>query len=94
MKISEDKKEITFSGPFYGEISESNREAEVSAKKLVDETRSGAVITRIFKLPDNKPFAYAMEQARPIFDRIKSDMLEAKQIIDRPVPRKKKKGKK
>ena len=91
MKITEDKIDgLVFSGPFYGPIAKSAEGAKTKARELSNKTRSGAVVTRIYDIPDGLTFSAAMEKARPIFSRIKRDMLEAKQIVDRPVVKRKK----
>ena len=92
MKVTEDKeKGLLFDGPFYGPIAGSNYEAKKAARDLANRTRSGAVVSRIFDIPSAASFSDAMVKARPIFDRIKSDMVTAKEVVDRPVIKRKKK---
>jgi len=93
LKIHEDKESIVFNGPFYGEIRESKGEAEKAARDLANETRSGAVVSKIFRIGHNAAICEAMDQARPIFDRIRKDILDAKDVVDRPVQKKSKKKK-
>ncbi len=92
IKINEDKVDgLVFNGPFYGPIAKSEDAAKEKARELSNETRSGAVISRIYNLPDDVTFSDAMIKARPQFERIKEDMIEAKGILDRPVIKRKKK---
>lgn len=93
LKINENKEDIVFNGPFYGEIKESKEEAEKAAKDLANETRSGAIITKIFAIRDHEAMCAAMNKARPIFERIKKDIENAKEIVDRPIQKKSKKKK-
>jgi hypothetical protein len=91
MKANEDKEEgLVFNGPFYGPIALNEEGAKEAARELSNQTRSGAVISRIYAIPDNENWSVAMDKAKPIFDRIKTDMIEAKQIVDRPVIKRKK----
>jgi hypothetical protein len=94
MKVSEDKEGgMVFNGPFYGPIENSESKAKSEAHKLSNSTRSGAVVSKVVPIPDRQPFTDAMDKMRPIFERIKKDMVEAKEIADRPVVKRKKKKK-
>lgn len=91
MKVSEDRGDgLVFNGPFYGPITKEENTAKKAAKKLSNQTKSGAVISKIFSIADCASICEAMAQAKPIFDRIKFDMREAKEIVDRPVKKRKK----
>ena len=91
MKVNEDREEgLVFNGPFYGPIAKAEMEAQAAAKELANQTRSGAVVSKIFTIPNGESFSDAMIQAKPIFDRIKFDMKEAKEVVDRPPRRKRK----
>jgi hypothetical protein len=91
MKVNEDKKDgIVFSGPYYGPVAMVEREANKAAKDLSNQAKSGAVISKIFPIENGQQFGEAMVQAKPIFDRIKCDMLEARELMDRPIRKKKK----
>ena len=95
MKISEDKeKGLAFDGPFYGPIASNPGGAKAAARDLANQARSGAVVSRIFDIPSNASFSEAMVKAKPIFERIKEDMIEAKEVVDRPVIKRKRKKKK
>lgn len=92
MKVSEDKeKGLAFDGPFYGPIAGTQQEAKKAARDLANQTRSGAVVSRIFDIPSCSSFSDAMVKAKPIFKRIKEDMAEAKEVVDRPVIKRKRK---
>jgi hypothetical protein len=92
MKVNEDKeKGLAFDGPFYGPIAQSQQEAKKAARELSNKTRSGAVVSRIFDIPPSASFSDAMIKARPIFERIRCDMVEAKEVVDRPVIKRKRK---
>lgn len=92
MKVSEDKeKGLSFDGPFYGPIATTQEDAKKAARDLSNQTRSGAVVSRIFDIPSCASFSDAMIKARPIFDRIRADMIEAKEVVDRPVIKRKRK---
>jgi len=94
MRANEDKeKGLVFNGPFYGPIAGSDNEAKVIAKDLSNQARSGAVISKIFPLEPRQPIGDAMVAAKPIFERIRRDMVEAREIIDRPIRKKRKKKK-
>ena len=91
MKVNEDREEgLIFNGPFYGPITKAEQAAQLAAKDLANQTRSGDVVSKIFTISDTSPFGDAMIQARPIFNRIKFDMQEAKEVVDRPPRRKRK----
>jgi hypothetical protein len=91
MKVHEDKEEgLVFNGPFYGPIALNETDAKRAARDLSNQTRSGAVISRIYAIKESETFSVAMDKAKPIFERIKTDMVEAKQIVDRPVIKRKK----
>jgi hypothetical protein len=88
MRVNEDKKKISFSGPFYGPTSNTQEDADDGAKQLTNEAKGGAVVAKVFRISSGDSIAYAMETARPIFYRIQRDVLEAKQVLDRPMPKK------
>jgi len=91
LKVNEDREEgLVFNGPFYGPITHAETDANKAAKDLANQTRSGAVVSKIFSIPDQASFCDAMVQAKPIFDRIVLDMKEAKEIVDRPTRKRRK----
>jgi hypothetical protein len=94
MKVIEDKeKGIIFNGPWYGSVCRSHDMAAEEAKNLTNKTKNGAAITKIIAIGDSESWSSAMNIAKPMFDRICNDIREAKQIVDRPIIKKKKKKK-
>lgn len=91
MRIQETKKDLVFNGPFYGNIHNTYEDAEIDIKDLVNNSKSGTILAKVFNVLDDQPFTIAMEKARPVFERMKKDIIETKEMIDRPVYRRKKK---
>jgi hypothetical protein len=95
MRVQEGKKGLAFNGPFYGpgDIHDTNEEAEAEVRALINDNKSGTIMAKIFAIPEDKSFTTAMSLAKPIFQRMKEDIIETKEMIDRPVARRKRKSK-
>lgn len=95
IRVQEGKKGLVFNGPFYGQggIHETKLGAENEIRALINNSKSGTVMAKFFTIKDNESFTRAMNKARPIFQRMKEDIIETKEMIDRPVARRKKKKK-
>ena len=95
MRVQEGKKGLVFNGPFYGQgdVHKTNGAAEDEIRMLINSNKSGTIMAKIFDVKDGESFTTAMTKARPIFQRMKEDIIETKEMIDRPVARRKKKKK-
>jgi len=85
MKVTENKKiGITFNGPFYGPIEPTEEEAKIEAQKIVNENKNCTVITKIFNVDKGQSHSDIMNTiAKSIFDRIKKDIVESRELLDK-----------
>ena len=91
VKIMDDKKEgITFNGPWLGATEETREAAETIVKKMINETRGCALISKIFEVKDGQ-YDKVKDTAAKYFERIKQGMNESKKIMERPVTKRRKK---
>ena len=90
-RITEDKeKGMQFDGPFIGPIADTEAEAVLKAKDLTNDPKNGTVVPKIVELYRND-ICGAMELAQPHFDKLKAQMQESEEIMQRPIKRKKRK---
>ena len=91
VRLTDDKKAgISFNGPWFGSTEYTKTAAEFEISKLVAESKGSAIIAKIFELY-NDQYSEVRKIADRYFDRIKKEMNESKEMLDRPVTHRKKK---
>ena len=89
-KITEDKIHgIIFNGPILGPVKDDRPEAERAARKLVNENRNSTIIPRIYEAGSVLKIDEIVDSSRGYFESMKRNMTEAKEVMGRPVRRKK-----
>jgi len=85
------KKEVNFHGPFIGGIAKSQEEAENMVAGIIDEQKGFAVLPKKI-LMSKGGFAEAKDRAVAEFKKMKEEVKEADEIINRPPIKRKKKN--
>lgn len=93
VRITDDKTEgIEFSGPWLGATEKTKEAADLTVMKMTAESKGSAIIAKIFELADDN-YGYVKQLANRYFERVQKEMNESKEILDRPIKRRKKKKK-
>jgi len=89
-KISDDKKKgVTFNGPWLGSTELTREAAERAIRKMIGEAKGYALIAKVFEVK-NSNYEDAKRVADRYFERIREEMFEAKEILERPIVKRKK----
>jgi hypothetical protein len=76
--------DLEFEGPFVGKQTLTRAEAVLAAKEVVDDSRHTVTVPNIFEFPDEEAIEEVIARGKKYFDRIKKNMTESKEILERP----------
>lgn len=92
LKVSHSKEGgLEFEGPILGPSSKTEDGANAEAKKIVSSMPRFAVMPKIYQLTDRQTPDEALDIAKKHFEVLKDNIIESKEIMDKPIKRSKKK---
>lgn len=93
-KITDDKKNgVVLHGPTVGPTRDTLELAEQEARIIINANRNCTIIPRIYELSGLADIGAILNDARPYFNNMYDNMLEAKEAMARPVHRKRRRKK-
>ncbi len=81
--------EIEFEGPIIGPVVPTRAEADQRCKVIVAASKNIAIMPKIYKIENDFTLETIMEICTEHFDRMKRNILESKEITDKPIRRSK-----
>lgn len=80
---------LEFEGPIIGPVVPSRTEAETRAKNIVNSTRNGAIMPKIYAVKDDFTIESVLEICTGHFARMRKNIEESKEISNKPIRRSK-----
>lgn len=80
---------LEFDGPVIGPVVPSRDEAEQRARTIVQNHRNMAIMPKIYVVRDDYTIEEVLHMCQPHFALLKRNIIESKQITDRPIKKSK-----
>ena len=80
LKVHENKTGVHFDGPFIGPESNDLDTINSKIKEIVEKSKSGLVVTKIYEMDDVNDHIAIMERAKKFFTKYAKAMMESKKI--------------
>lgn len=88
MRVKDNKDGLVFEGPYINAEWNSRQKADIAAAEVTNQTKSSMTLIHIVETNNN--IHEAFEKSKPYFDRLRNDIEESKQVMSKPIKKRKK----